>query len=67
MFNTHLNIRILFVVRASPSDSESRADVYADYSAINNNLTILDMDDDSIKIEARLEVMCHHFFISFVM
>lgn len=29
---------------------------YADYNNINN-LSILDMDDDSIKIEARLEVM----------
>lgn len=29
---------------------------YPDYNNINNNLNILDMDDDSIKIEARLEV-----------
>lgn len=29
---------------------------YADYNNINN-LSILDMDDDSIKIEARLEVI----------
>ncbi|KAF9798569.1 hypothetical protein SFRURICE_008302 [Spodoptera frugiperda] len=28
---------------------------YPDYNNINNNLNILDMDDDSIKIEARLE------------
>ncbi|XP_052753809.1 Golgi-associated PDZ and coiled-coil motif-containing protein-like isoform X2 [Galleria mellonella] len=28
---------------------------YPDYNSINNNLSILDMDDDSIKIEARLE------------
>ncbi|KAM3962927.1 Golgi-associated PDZ and coiled-coil motif-containing protein [Aphomia sociella] len=29
---------------------------YPDYNSINNNLSILDMDDDSIKIEARLEL-----------
>ncbi|KAJ8732596.1 hypothetical protein PYW07_015195 [Mythimna separata] len=31
------------------------AATYPDYNNINNNLNILDMDDDSIKIEARLE------------
>ncbi|XP_068630467.1 uncharacterized protein [Battus philenor] len=30
---------------------------YPDYNSINNNLSILDMDDDSIKIEARLEMV----------
>ncbi|CAG4937056.1 unnamed protein product [Colias eurytheme] len=30
---------------------------YPDYNNINNNLNILDMDDDSIKIEARLEMV----------
>lgn len=29
---------------------------YPDYNSINNNLSILDMDDDTIKIETRLEV-----------
>ncbi|GBP32809.1 Golgi-associated PDZ and coiled-coil motif-containing protein [Eumeta japonica] len=28
---------------------------YADYNSINNNLSILDMDDESIKIEAQVE------------
>ncbi|XP_063821204.1 uncharacterized protein LOC135071343 [Ostrinia nubilalis] len=42
---------------ASPS-SEGRSPTrrYPDYNHINNNLAILDMDDDNIKIEARLEV-----------
>ncbi|XP_041976133.1 uncharacterized protein LOC121730955 [Aricia agestis] len=34
----------------------SIGDGYAEYSAVRNNLAILDMDDDSIKIEARLEM-----------
>ncbi|CAH0407635.1 unnamed protein product [Chilo suppressalis] len=29
---------------------------YPDYNSLNNNLAILDMDDDNIKIEARLEM-----------
>ncbi|XP_049866167.1 Golgi-associated PDZ and coiled-coil motif-containing protein-like isoform X2 [Pectinophora gossypiella] len=33
------------------------AAAYPDYNSINNNLNILDMDDDSIKIETRLEVV----------
>ncbi|XP_013177586.1 PREDICTED: Golgi-associated PDZ and coiled-coil motif-containing protein-like [Papilio xuthus] len=34
-----------------------RADYAVDYSALNNNLAILDMDDDNIKIETRLEMV----------
>ncbi|XP_028161107.1 uncharacterized protein LOC114353342 isoform X2 [Ostrinia furnacalis] len=42
---------------ASPSsEGRSPARRYPDYNHINNNLAILDMDDDNIKIEARLEV-----------
>ncbi|KAG6452255.1 hypothetical protein O3G_MSEX007523 [Manduca sexta] len=39
----------------SGSERGPAAAPYRDYNALNNNLTILDMDDDSIKIEAQLE------------
>ncbi|XP_059048304.1 Golgi-associated PDZ and coiled-coil motif-containing protein-like [Achroia grisella] len=39
------------------SSPQYRAPVaYPDYNSINNNLSILDMDDDSIKIETRLDL-----------
>ncbi|XP_060800959.1 protein Shroom2 isoform X2 [Amyelois transitella] len=41
----------------SECESPYRPAPYPDYNSINNNLAILDMDDDSIKIEARLEMV----------
>ncbi|XP_053602311.1 uncharacterized protein LOC128670567 isoform X2 [Plodia interpunctella] len=41
----------------SECESPYRRPPYPDYNSINNNLAILDMDDDSIKIEARLEMV----------
>ncbi|CAG9785211.1 unnamed protein product [Diatraea saccharalis] len=41
---------------ASVGSAGSESGGYPDYNSINNNLAILDMDDDNIKIEARLEL-----------
>ncbi|XP_045486382.1 Golgi-associated PDZ and coiled-coil motif-containing protein isoform X2 [Pieris rapae] len=46
---------VVFGPPTGPAGPEHAA--YPDYNNINNNLDILDMDDDSIKIEARLEMV----------
>ncbi|XP_026328540.1 Golgi-associated PDZ and coiled-coil motif-containing protein-like isoform X2 [Hyposmocoma kahamanoa] len=47
----------LTTASANAAPAAPPAAPYPDYNSINNNLSILDMDDDTIKIETRLEVV----------